>query len=114
MIQEGRVRALAVTSAKRDPALPDVPTFAESGYPTVGFNPDVWQAIVAPLGTPAPIVTRLNTEINAALRSPEVQATFQKLRFNPMINSPTEFARFLADQAKRWPPIIKAAGLKGS
>ena len=56
MIQEGKVRALAVTSAMRDPELPDVPTFKESGFPDVGFDPDVWQAIVAPLGTPAPIV----------------------------------------------------------
>jgi tripartite-type tricarboxylate transporter receptor subunit TctC len=113
MIQEGKVRALAVTSAARDPALPDVPTFKESGFPTVGFNPDVWQAIVAPAGTPAAIVNRLNTEINAALRSGEVQATFKKLRFQPLINSPKEFATFMAEQAERWPPIIKATGLKG-
>jgi tripartite-type tricarboxylate transporter receptor subunit TctC len=113
MIQEGKVRALAVTSAARDPTLPDVPTFKESGFPTVGFNPDVWQAIVAPAGTPAAIVNRLNTEINAALRSGEVQATFKKLRFQPLINSPKEFATFMAEQAERWPPIIKATGLKG-
>ena len=62
-----------------------MPTFKESGYPAVGFDPDVWQAIVAPLGTPAPIVNKLNAEINAALRSDEVQATFKKLRFQPMI-----------------------------
>ena len=112
MIQEGKVRALAVTSAARDPELPDVPTIKESGFPKVGFDPDVWQAIVAPLGTPAPIVNKLNAEINAALRSDEVQATFKKLRFQPMINSPEEFGKFLAVQAERWPPIIKAAGLK--
>jgi len=113
MIQSGKVRALAVTGAERDPALPDVPTMIESGYPQAGFHPDVWQAIVAPLGTPPAIVNKLNTEINAALTSAEVQATFKKLRFQPMINSPAEFATFLAVQAKRWPPIIKAAGLKG-
>ena len=67
---------------------------------------------MAPLGTPAPIVNKLNAEINAALRSDEVQATFKKLRFQPMIKSPAEFAKFLAVQAERWPPIIKAAGLK--
>ena len=112
MIQEGKVRALAVTSAARDPELPDVPTFKESGFPQVGFDPDVWQAIVAPLGTPAPIVNKLNAEINAALRSAEVQALFKKLRFDPMINSPAAFATIPAVQAERWPPIIKAAGLK--
>jgi tripartite-type tricarboxylate transporter receptor subunit TctC len=113
MIQDGKVRALAVTSAARDPALPDVPTFKESGFPTVGFHPDVWQAIVAPAGTPAAVVNKLNGEINAALRSDEVQATFKKLRFQPMINTPEEFAKFLKVQAERWPPIIKATGLKG-
>jgi tripartite-type tricarboxylate transporter receptor subunit TctC len=112
MIREGRVRALAVTNAARDPELPDVPTFKESGFPTVGFNPDVWHAIVAPAGTPAAIVNKLNSEINAALRSDEVQATFKKLRFQPMINSPEQFAKLLAAQAERWPPIIKATGLK--
>jgi tripartite-type tricarboxylate transporter receptor subunit TctC len=112
MIQEGKVRALAVTSSARDPELPDVPTFRESGFPDVGFDPDVWQAIVAPLGTPAPVVNKLNAEINAALRSDEVQATFKKLRFQPMIHSPQQFGQFLVMQAERWPPIIKAAGLK--
>ncbi len=112
MIQSGKVRALAVTSATRDRDLSHVPTMAESGYPTVGFHPDVWQAIVAPLGTPPAIVDKLNAQINAALDSDEVQATFRKLRFETMVNSPDEFARFLAVQAERWPPIIKAAGLK--
>jgi tripartite-type tricarboxylate transporter receptor subunit TctC len=112
MIQEGKVRALAVTSSARDPELPDVPTFKEQGFPDVGFDPDVWQAIIAPLGTPAPVVNKLNAEINAALRSDDVQATFKKLRFQPMIYSVEQFAKFLAVQAERWPPIIKATGLK--
>ena len=112
MIQEGKVRALAVTSSSRDPELPDVPTFKEQGFPDVGFDPDVWQAIIAPLGTPAPVVHKLNAEINAALRSDEVQATFKKLRFQPMIYSVEQFAKLLATQAERWPPIIKATGLK--
>lgn len=106
------MRALAVTSSARDPELPEVPTFKEQGFPDVGFDPDVWQAIIAPLGTPAPVVNRLNTEINAALRSDEVQATFKKLRFQPLIYSVEQFAKLLAVQAERWPPIIKATGLK--
>lgn len=112
MIREGRVRALAVTRSTRDPLLPDIPTFKEAGYPIVGFDPDVWQAIVAPLGTPPAIVNRLNAEINAALHSDDVQATFKKLSYQPMIRSPEAFAQFLAVQAERWPPIIKATGLK--
>jgi len=113
MIQDGKVRALAVTSAERDRILWDVPTFKEAGFPDVGFNPDVWQAIVAPLGTPGPIVDKLNAAINDALRSDEVQSLFQRLRFDPMVSSPAQFATFLATQAKRWAPIIKATGLKG-
>jgi tripartite-type tricarboxylate transporter receptor subunit TctC len=113
LLKTGKVRALAVTGAARDPELPGVPTMTESGYPKVGFHPDVWQAIVAPLGTPPAIVNKLNAEINAALKSAEVQAAFRKLRFQPMIHSPAEFAKFLALQAERWPPIIKAAGLRG-
>jgi tripartite-type tricarboxylate transporter receptor subunit TctC len=112
MIQAGKVRALAVTGATRDPALPDVPTFKESGFPTVGFHPDVWQAIIAPLCTPFLIIDKANTEIYAALRSDEVQGTFKKLRFQPMIMSPQEFAKLITVQAERWPPIIKATGLK--
>ncbi|MBX9775645.1 MAG: tripartite tricarboxylate transporter substrate binding protein [Xanthobacteraceae bacterium] len=111
MIQDGKVRALAVTSSAHDPELPHVPTFKEQGFPDVGFDPDVWQAIVAPLGTPAGVITRLNAEINAVLRSDEVRSTFKKLRFAPMISTPEEFGKLMAAQAKRWPPIIKAAGL---
>jgi tripartite-type tricarboxylate transporter receptor subunit TctC len=103
---------LSQMSSQRSEVAPDVPTFKEQGFPDVGFDPDVWQAIIAPLGTPAPIVNKLNAEINAALRSNEVQATFKKLRFQPMIHSVEEFAKFLTVQAERWPPIIKAAGLK--
>jgi len=112
MIQDGKVRALAVTSAERDPDLPDVPTMKEAGFPKVGFYPDVWQAIVAPRGTPPAIINKLNAEINAALKSDAVQALFKKLRFQPMINSPEQFEKFMAEQAESWPPIIKAAGLK--
>ena len=112
MVQEGKVRALAVTGAERDPGLPDVPTMKESGFPKVGFNPDVWQAIVAPPGTPAAIVNKLNAEVNAALKSAAVQETFKRLRFQPMIMSPEQFGKFMAVQAELWPPIIKAAGLK--
>jgi tripartite-type tricarboxylate transporter receptor subunit TctC len=114
MIQSGKVRAIAVTGAERDPDLPDVPTMKESGFPKVGFYPDVWQAIVAPRGTPKPIVDKLNAAANEALKSADVQALFKKLRFQPMVNTPEQFEKFMAEQAESWPPIIKAAGLKSS
>jgi tripartite-type tricarboxylate transporter receptor subunit TctC len=111
MIKEGKVRPLAVTSPNRDPDLPDIPTMIESGYPQVGFDPDVWQAIVASAGTPGPVINTLNAAINESLNTSEAQATFGRLGFQPMIQTPQEFASFLAAQAQKWPDIIKAAGV---
>jgi tripartite-type tricarboxylate transporter receptor subunit TctC len=112
MIQQGRVRPLAFTGAARDPVLPEVPTMTESGYPQVGFQPDVWQAFVAPAGTPAAVIAKLNAEVNETLKLPEVRANLDRLGFNPMIMSPQEFAAFLAAQAQKWPPVIKAANIQ--
>jgi tripartite-type tricarboxylate transporter receptor subunit TctC len=111
LIEQGHVRPMAVTSEKRLAALPDVPTMIESGYPQIGFHPDVWQGIVAPAGTPQSIIDKLNAAVNESLKSPEVKATFDKLTFEPMIGSPQDFAAFLALQAKKWPPVIKAANI---
>ncbi len=112
MIQQGQVRALAVTGAARDLNLPGVPTMTESGYPQVGFHPDVWQAFVAPAGTPAAVINKLNAEVNETLKAPEVKTNLDRLGFNPMILSPQEFAAFLAVQAQKWPPVIKAANIQ--
>jgi tripartite-type tricarboxylate transporter receptor subunit TctC len=112
MIQDGKVRPIAVTSAKRLPELPDVATMSESGFPQIGFDPDVWQGIIAPAATPKPIIDTLNRAINETLKLPQVQATFAQLAFNPMIHSPEEFAAFLAEQGRKWPPVIKAANIK--
>jgi tripartite-type tricarboxylate transporter receptor subunit TctC len=112
MIQAGKVRPIAVTSAKRLEELPDVPTMSESAYPQVGFDPDVWQAIVAPLGTPRPVITTLNGAVNEVLKLPEVKEGFAKLTFNPLAKSPEGFAAFLDAQGKAWPPVIKAANIR--
>jgi tripartite-type tricarboxylate transporter receptor subunit TctC len=112
MIQEGKLRPLAYTGAKRHPLLPEVPTMIESGYPQVGWQPDVWQAIFAPAGTPAAVVEKLNAEINDALRLPEVRSAYEKLGADMDIMSAREFAAFVAKEAEKWPPIIKATGVK--
>jgi tripartite-type tricarboxylate transporter receptor subunit TctC len=111
LIRGGKLRPLAYTGAKRHPLLPDVPTMIESGYPQVGWHPDVWQAIFAPAGTPAAIVEKLNTEINETLRLPEVRETYARLGADFGIMSAPEFAAFVAKEAKKWPPIIKATGV---
>jgi tripartite-type tricarboxylate transporter receptor subunit TctC len=111
LIREGKLRPLAYTGATRHPLLPDVPTMKEVGYPQVGFYPDVWQAVFAPAGTPRPILDKLNTEINAALKSPEVAKGFERLGIDVMMSSQKQFADFIAGEAKKWPPVIAATGV---
>ena len=111
LIEEGKVRPLAFTGPQRSAVLPDVPTMAESGYPTVSFNPDVWLAIAAPAGTPASIIATLNHAVNDGLRSPAMRETLAKLAVEPMITTPEEMAAFLAAEVKKWPPIIEASGV---
>lgn len=113
LIKEGKLRPLAVTSKQRMKELPDVPTMIESGYPQVGFHPDVWQGILAPVGTPAAAVEKLNTEINAVLKTPEVRTGLMRLGVAEIMSmTQHEFATFVANEGKKWPPIIKATGFK--
>src|SRR4051812_41409436 len=111
LIQEKKVRAIAVTGVKRTPDLPDVPTMIESGFPQVSFNPDNWTGISAPAGTPRAAIDRLYTAINESLRSPELLANYKKFGFQVMTKSPGELETFITSEAKKWPPIVKAAGL---
>ena len=113
LIKEGKLRPLAVTGKQRMKELPDVPTMIESGYPQVGFHPDVWQGILAPVGTPLPIVEKLNAEINAVLKTPEVRTSLARLGVADIMSmSAPEFAAFITNEGKKWPPIIKAIGFK--
>jgi tripartite-type tricarboxylate transporter receptor subunit TctC len=109
-IREGKVRPLATTSATRHPELPDVPTVAESGFPQLELN--AWTGILAPASTPAAVVTTLNAAINDGLRSAELRKSFAGMSFETKVMSPAEFAAFFAAEAERWPPIIRAAGIK--
>ncbi len=111
-IQQGKLRALAFTGIKRSPDLPDVPTMAEAGLPQVSLNPDIWTGIVAPAGTPAEIVNKLNAAIADVLKSPEVRDRFAKMSFEPVIRTPQEFGAYMAEEAKKWPPRAQTAGLK--
>jgi tripartite-type tricarboxylate transporter receptor subunit TctC len=112
LIQDGKARPLAFTGAARSPDLPDVPTMRENGFPQVGYNPDVWLGVLAPLGTPNAIIDTLNREINASLQSAEATATFAKLGYDVKISTPQQFADFLAAEVRKWPPLLVAAGLK--
>jgi tripartite-type tricarboxylate transporter receptor subunit TctC len=111
LVQAGTVRALAVTSAERDPQAPDVPTLIESGLP--GFVSESFTGVVGPAGIPGNIVARLNTAINESLRSPEVAATLAKLAVDAKEEPPEKFGAFLAAELANMAPVVKAAGLLG-
>jgi tripartite-type tricarboxylate transporter receptor subunit TctC len=111
-IRAGKLRALAVTGAERNPALPDVPTIAESGLP--GYECSLWQAIVAPAATPGAIVTRLNHEVTAVLNDPEVRAAFTKHGVEPEPGSPEALGARIRDDVQKWRDVITSAGIRGN
>lgn len=104
-VKAGKVRGVAVTGKTRQSALPDVPTFAESGYPE--FDAALWQGVLVPAGTPKDIVARLNTEINRLLAQPDVREKLVAMGADPQGSTPEEFARFIDAEIVRWGKLIK-------
>jgi len=111
MIRGGKLRALAVTSPKRLAILPEVPTVAESGYPD--FVAMDWKAVVAPAGTPADIIVRLNAEVAKALTQPTLLATLEAEGSVPMRGTPQQAASFIRAEQTKWASLIREAGIKG-
>lgn len=109
-IKSGALRALAVTTARRAPALPDVPTVAESGL--AGFNISTWYGIWAPVSTPRDIVQRLSREIAAIVKLPEVREQFAALGAEPVGNTPEEFTAFNKAELAKWARIVKQSGAR--
>lgn len=110
LIQQKQVRALAVTGAKRSPAMPAVPTVAESGL--AGYEASLWQAITAPAGTPATIVARLNAATNTILHDRETLAALDRVGVEPDPSTPQQLADRIAADLKKWHDVIIAAGIK--
>ncbi len=108
-VRNGTVRAIAVTTEKRLPDLPDVPTIAELGYPA--YEISSWQGVFAPAGTSKEIVARLNREIVAMLKTPEVHARITREGAIPIGNSPEEFAARFKNEVEKWARVAKSAGL---
>ena len=106
----GKLRALGVTTAKRSPAAPDVPTIAEAGV--VGYEIGSWQGVFAPAGTPPEIVKRLNTEIVKIINLPEVREKLLVLGAEPVGNSSEEFALFVKSEVAKWGDIVKKSGAR--
>lgn len=109
-VKSGKLRALAVASKKRSSVLPDVPTIAEeavSGFDVVG-----WFGILAPVRTPAPVVERLNRDINAMLEAPDVKERFKDLGIEPLGGNAAEFGKLIESETARWGEVIRRLGLK--
>jgi tripartite-type tricarboxylate transporter receptor subunit TctC len=109
-VKTGKLRPIGVVSPQRIPEFSDVPTMAEQGVK--GMPPDAWQGIVAPAGTPADIITKLNHVINEGLSSPEMKAGIIKLGGSPKLTTPAEFASFIVKMKQEWAKVIKATGVK--
>jgi tripartite-type tricarboxylate transporter receptor subunit TctC len=113
LANEGRIRALAVTSASRIAFLPDLPTVAESGV--TGYDGVGWAMIVAPSGTPSDIVSRLHLELNAVLADSEVRRRIELLRIIPTNSpDPVELRDFMEREIVRWKKVVEAAGIAGT
>ena len=108
-IQNGRLRALAITSAKRQAQLPDVPTVQESGVPD--FEVNSWYGVCAPAGTPAALLDRLNADLHSVMRIPEIEQRLTELGMPPAPTSREEFDQFIRAEIARWAQVIKEAGI---
>lgn len=109
-VQNGKLKALAITSAQRSPYLPNIPTAAESGLP--GYEASIWYGMLAPAGTPAPIIAKLNAELRKALNHPEVKAKLSEQNFSITPSTPEEFGQKINAELDRWGKLIKEADVK--
>lgn len=109
-IQAGKLRVLAAASAQRNPVLPQAPTFAELGWPQIDVS--LWYGLLAPAGTPRPVVEKLNREFAKALQSSDVREKLLARGAQPSPGTPEEFAAFMAQEMAKWAPVVKQAGIK--
>jgi tripartite-type tricarboxylate transporter receptor subunit TctC len=111
-IQSGKLKALAYTGAKRVPFLPNVPTMAEAGLPAMTIDAMSWYGMFAPARAPQPVVARLNSEAQAALKNPQVRDRLENLKLEPVGDTPQHFRAFIDDQLKRFAEMVKLAGIE--
>jgi len=110
LVRAGELKVLAVSSAKRFPGMPDVPTIGESGMP--GYQVAAWNGVAAPARTPPQVVERLNREIRAALAQPDVRDKFLEFGIDPRASSPEELRELLASEVARWREVVSATGIE--
>lgn len=109
LVKSGQLRLLGIAAERRSAALPDVPTIAET---LPGFTSAAWFAVVAPPNTPRDIVDKVSADIAEAIRTPDVRKRFEELSAEPLGSDPDATARFMAEEAKRWRSVIRAASVK--
>jgi tripartite-type tricarboxylate transporter receptor subunit TctC len=109
-IKAGKLRALALVAPQRSAALPDIPTVAEAGLRD--FEVTTWYGILAPAGTPRPIVARLNAEIVRVMHAPEVKERLASMATDPVTSTPEEFADYIKKEIAKWGDVVRKAGLK--
>ncbi len=110
-IESGKLRALAVTSENRVAQIPTVPTVSETGYPQLAAT--LWTGLLAPAGTPQPIVQKLNSAVNEALKTPDAQDSLHKLGVASKVVTPQEFGAFMGEETHKWAQVVAKAGIKG-
>ena len=109
-VKSGKLRALGVTTAKRTVAAPDLPTIAEAGLP--GFEQSAWHGLLAPTGTPEPVIAKLNAEVNKLLRSADIVERFAVQGIDVIGGTPAEFAAFIRQDVAKYAKLVKTAGIK--
>jgi tripartite-type tricarboxylate transporter receptor subunit TctC len=110
LAEAGKVRAIAASGKTRSAVMPEVPTVSEAGVP--GYEATIWLGIMAPAGTPKPVVDQLNAEIGKIVASPEVKADWAKQGAVPMTMTPAEFDKYLRDDIEKWAKVVKVSGAK--
>ncbi|QJW85602.1 tripartite tricarboxylate transporter substrate binding protein [Ramlibacter terrae] len=111
-VESGKVKVLAISTPKRSPLLPNVPTFTEEGFPDMEIY--IWSGISAPAGTPDAAIARLNTEFNKALNTPDIQQKWRAIDFEPLPMTPSQYHSFVQADSKRWAEAVRISGFKAS
>ncbi len=109
-VKSGKLKAIAITSARRDPALPEVPTLSEAGFP--GLEMSVWNGLMAPAGTPKEVIAKLNTEIRKAMELPDLKERIHAQGFSVLTGTPEQFSAVLRSEMDRWAKAVKDSGAK--
>jgi len=109
-VKGGKLRGLGVSGPRRSPVFPDLPTIAEAGVP--GYETTAWGGLVAPLSTPKAIITKLNTEINRALKSPVLKERFAAIDAEPVGGTTAAFAAFVKSESVKWGDVVRKSGAK--